>query len=221
MLLNYKDAQKTRIVKVKTRYDLSRSTERCCRTPISANRIRSATCDYDSAKQMNIFFLHPNPRKCARWHCDKHVVKMILESCQMLYTCHWICSQDCPPMIHCAPNGGYKPTHRKHPCNLWLLESLDNYIWLVNLTYELLLEYKFRYGNKHHKCEEHFQWLSTVYPLDLQSRGLTPPRCAMPDEFKISKNPVTCYRLFYKKSKDQQRKIVSYTARHRPHFLDD
>lgn len=170
---------------------------------------------------MNIFFLHSNPRKCARWHGDKHVVKMILESCQLLYTCHWLCSPDGPPMLHCAPNGGYKPTHRKHPCNLWLLESLDNYIWLVELTRELLLEYKFRYGNKEHKCEEHLQWLYVVHPRNLERRGFTLPRCAMPDEFKISRNPIVCYRLYYKKSKDQQRGIVSYTARHRPHFLDN
>ena len=43
---------------------------------------------------MNIFYLHPNPRKCARWACDKHVVKMLLETCQLLYTCHWVLGSD-------------------------------------------------------------------------------------------------------------------------------
>ncbi len=44
----------------------------------------------DSPRNMNIFVLHPDPRKAARWHADKHVIKMILEAVQMLYTAHWI-----------------------------------------------------------------------------------------------------------------------------------
>ena len=35
---------------------------------------------------MNIFFLHSNPRRCAKYHSDKHLVKMILELTQLL-TC--------------------------------------------------------------------------------------------------------------------------------------
>lgn len=168
---------------------------------------------------MNIFFLHPNPRRCARWHCDKHVVKMILESCQLLYTCHWIMSGDLPepPYIHCAPNRGYKPTHANHPCGIWLRESLDNYRWLVQLTYELCLEYEFRYGKKH-KCEDHLEWLAAVEPLNLKRVGFTPPKCAMPEEYR-RKNPVVAYRLYYKFDKDKVRGIVQYKKRHRPHFL--
>jgi hypothetical protein len=167
---------------------------------------------------MNIFLLHWNPRKCAKYHCDKHVVKMILESCQLLYTCHWTAANP-PPLIQCAPNGGYKPTHAKHPCSLWLNESLDNYLWLIRLTQELLAEYRFRYGDKTHKCEAHLDWLENVYPHGLESKGITPPRCAMPPEFKVSDDPIECYRLYYKMSKDKDRQIVTYKKRHRPHFL--
>ena len=39
---------------------------------------------------MNIFYLHENPEICAEYHCDKHVVKMILETAQMLSTAHRI-----------------------------------------------------------------------------------------------------------------------------------
>ena len=39
---------------------------------------------------MNIFVLHWKPRKAARWHVDKHICKMIIETCQLLYTAHWI-----------------------------------------------------------------------------------------------------------------------------------
>ena len=37
---------------------------------------------------MNIFYLHSDPKTCASMHCDKHVVKMILETAQMLSTAH-------------------------------------------------------------------------------------------------------------------------------------
>lgn len=168
---------------------------------------------------MNIFFLHRNPRKCAKYHCDKHVIKMILESCQLMYTCHWTRSDGKPPpYIQLAPGGGYKPTHAKHPCSLWLLESLDNYRWLVQLTEELLTEYQFRYGSdRDHKCRAHLEWLSLVHPDGLVSSGLTPPRCAMPVEFKISDDPVACYREYYRVGKVN---ITSYKKRHKPHFLD-
>jgi hypothetical protein len=170
---------------------------------------------------MNIFFLHPNPRRCARWHCDKHVVKMILESCQLLYTAHWILSLDLPepPYIHCAPNRGYKPTHANHPCSIWVRESLNNYRWLVKLAEELILEFKFRYGDKLHKCEDHVEWLKLNEPKGLKLTGFTIPKCAMPEEYKRT-NPVIAYRLFYKFNKDKSRGIVQYTDRHRPSFLE-
>jgi len=167
---------------------------------------------------MNIFFLHWNPRKCAKYHCDKHVIKMILESCQLLYTCHWIHSEPAPPpYIDCAPNGGYKPTHRKHPSEIWLCESLDNYRWLIQLARELLVEYAYRYGSDRiHACEKHLDWLAAVYPSGLISRGLTPPRCAMPPEFKTAGDAVECYRAYYCGAKLH---IANYRKRHRPHFL--
>ena len=140
---------------------------------------------------------------------------MIVESCQLLYTCHWIHS-DSPPFLSCAPNGGYKPTHRKHPCVLWLCESLDNYKWLVNLTFALLDEYHYRYSDREHACEKHLEWLSIVYPVNLVSKGMTSPRCAMPPEFKVSDDAVVCYRAYYNGAKVR---FATYRKRHRPHFL--
>jgi hypothetical protein len=164
---------------------------------------------------MNIFFLHWSPRKCAKYHCDKHVVKMILESCQLLYTCHW--SQKEPPtLIHTAPGGGYKPTHRKHPCALWLLESLDNYRWLIQLTQELIDEYHYRYSDREHACEKHLDWLRTVEPHGLPCAGFTPPRCAMPPEYKISNDATINYRAYYRGAKKH---LLQYRKRHAPHFL--
>ena len=39
---------------------------------------------------MNIFILDKDIEKCAQYHCDKHLIKMILESAQLLCTAHWI-----------------------------------------------------------------------------------------------------------------------------------
>ena len=143
---------------------------------------------------------------------------MILESCQLLYTCHWVHSEPAPPpYIDCAPGGGYKPTHRKHPSEIWLCESLDNYRWLIQLARELLVEYAYRYGSDRiHACEKHLDWLAAVYPSGLMSRGLTPPRCAMPPEFKTAGDAVECYRAYYCGAKLH---IANYRKRHRPHFL--
>lgn len=161
---------------------------------------------------MNIFFLHLKPRKCAKYHCDKHVIKMILESCQLLYTCHWVSSGS--TALPGAPNGGYKPTHRKHPCVLWVCESLDNYQWLAQLTRELLAEYHYRYGNREHACEKHLAWLESNFP-PVESRGFTLPRCAMPDEYKVG-SAVENYRAYYC---GEKLRFATYRKRHRPHFL--
>ena len=37
---------------------------------------------------MNIFFLSLNPVTCAMMYCDQHVIKILLEIVQMLYTAH-------------------------------------------------------------------------------------------------------------------------------------
>lgn len=171
---------------------------------------------------MNIFYLHPDPRRCARWHCDKHVVKMLLEACQLLFTCHWYMAELAglpePPYLHCAPRRGYKPVNPHHPCGKWLRESLDNYRWLIRLAHCLVDEYHFRYGNKTHACEEQLEWLTMVEPLHLSSKGFTPPAQAMPLEYK-HRNPIVAYRLYYRFNKDELRGIVKYTKRCRPHFL--
>ena len=83
---------------------------------------------------MNIFVLDKDIKKCAQYHCDRHVIKMILESSQMLSTA-------------CRMNGvhdGYKATHISHPCSIWVRESLDNWFWLRDLVTELNEEYKYR-----------------------------------------------------------------------------
>lgn len=177
---------------------------------------------------MNIFFLHPNPRKCARWHCNKHVVKMLLESCQLLYTAHWVfaaqAGQDTPdlvgaPMTVSSKQAGYKPTHRNHPCGRWVRGSLQHYLWLCRFAAELVREYKHRYGcTKVHACEGHVAWLTEHTPAGLVDNGWSAPPSAMPEAFRISHNVVRNYRHFYATSKEQRGFLV-YTGRQRPHWL--
>jgi len=121
---------------------------------------------------MNIFFIDKDPIIAAQMLCNKHVVKMILESGQML-------------------SGQWK----NHPCTKWAWTSSDNYSWLLEHAKELCREYTWRYG-RHHKWEERIFGMEIP---DLPS-GFTTPYLAMPDDCKGS-DPVDSYRAYYHKHK--------------------
>lgn len=162
---------------------------------------------------MNIFYLHKNPKKAAEWHCDKHVVKMIIESAQMLYCAHWVLNPDL------LPSNAYRKAHVNHPCTIWTRESYENYMWLCSLGWWLCKEYQFRYGStKIHKTQEHIEWLLEHPPTSIPHLGMTKFRLAMPDQFK-TEDPVEAYRTFYRESKMKERGIVKYTNRQWPVFL--
>jgi|TARA_B110000211_G_C14024405_1_gene529130 hypothetical protein len=133
---------------------------------------------------MNIFYLDNNPKLCAEYHCDKHVVKMILETAQLLCTTHWVCGNVAP----------YKKTHVNHPSNKWVRESLSNYVWLCDLGMELCKEYTYRYG-KTHKTQQHIEWAMCNLPVIIDL-GFTEVPQAMPDECKRV-NSVDAYREYY------------------------
>lgn len=112
---------------------------------------------------MNIFFLSNDPKESARMLCDKHVVKMILELCQMLWTAFhltgfkhknftWL--DTVPPEIDI-----FKATHINHPMCIWVRSSKANYTWASEHCLEIALEYKRRY-NKTHKCEKMAYWFT-------------------------------------------------------------
>ena len=125
---------------------------------------------------MNIFYLDKCPEKAARLQYNKHVVKMILESAQMLCTAH-----------HCIMGEDadvpYKPAHRNHPSTIWARQSGENYTWLYRHMMELGKEYEKRYSKKHLsiiKCEDPL----SILPGGILETGLTKmPQC-MPDEYK-------------------------------------
>jgi len=131
---------------------------------------------------MNIFILDKNPLRAARYHCDKHVSKMILESAQMLST---------------ILDGPYRPTHANHPCTRWIAESQANAEWVVTLAWNLNAEWRHRYGHNHnHKSWEIIRSMEDAIGK-LPAKRRTPFVLAMPDEFKTD-DPVESYRAYYK-----------------------
>ena len=162
---------------------------------------------------MNIFALCLNVQLCAKYHCDRHVVKMILESAQLL----------CGVYIHTTPGieVPYKLTHKNHPCAIWARKSLENYFWLLKLADALCLEYTHRYG-KTHKTQRVIEYLSSIDPPAIPSLGLTPHATAMPNEYRCQ-DPVRAYKNYYMQEK---RHLFAWKKRGMPDllkfpFLDD
>lgn len=135
--------------------------------------------------QMNIFILDENIEKCAEYHCDQHVVKMILESVQML----------CTALNKKGFFTPYKSTHIKHPCVLWVEKSFENFSWLRNLAAALNNEYRFRFEKEtDHKSMSVLQEISNY---DYENRGLTEFAQAMPEKYKVPGDAIKAYRHFY------------------------
>jgi hypothetical protein len=154
---------------------------------------------------MNIFYLHQNPKLASKYHCDKHIVKMPLETAQLLCTAHWLTGTEAP----------YKPTHKNHPCNLWLLKSAKNYNWLTKLGKELCQEYTYRYG-KVHACEKIIDWCIANKP-NLPNVKMTEPALAMPDECK-TESAIESYRVYYAMHKKH---LHQWSKRPKPTWLDN
>lgn len=137
---------------------------------------------------MNIFILDYNIKKCAEYHCDKHVVKMCIEYAQLLSSAHH----------HYLGEAPYRDTHKNHPCSVWVRSSLSNYEYLLELALELGDEYTYRYG-KHHKS---IQVVEALPPLKFVDIGLTPFAKAIANpEIKAIPDTVEAYREYYRKEK--------------------
>ena len=143
---------------------------------------------------MNIFYLHHAAPLAAVMHCDKHVVKMILETAQILCTVH-----------HIHGNGEavpYKMTHQRHPSVLWAAESAAQYGWLRDLGEYLCREYAIRYGRRH-ACEKYINGVLQKAPPVLAGGKFSwrePPQ-AMPEDVRVPGDAVKAYRQYYRKYK--------------------
>lgn len=160
---------------------------------------------------MNIFYLDKNPVTAAQYSVDRHVVKMILETAQLLSTAHHILDGDR------APSGIYKSTHRNHPSAVWARSSRSAYEWLFRHFEALLDEYTYRYG-KNHKSGELRDLLSNP-PANIPDAPFTDPTPAMDEQYIVPNGSVVeSYRNYYKFGKSHLHK---YTRRLPPDFLKD
>lgn len=133
---------------------------------------------------MNIFVLDYDIEKCAAYHNDKHVIKMILESAQMLCTTLNLQGVETP----------YRTTHVNHPCAKWVRESLDNWTWARDLCLALSREHKYRYDPKR---EHKSATIVRSLPLpNLPEIGLTTFAQAMPNKYRDD-DTVQAYRNYY------------------------
>ena len=135
---------------------------------------------------MNIFYLDESPVVAAKVQYNKHVVKMILESAQMLCAAHHVLgsSIDIP----------YKLAHKNHPSTIWVRQNSIHYDWLYFHMRALGFEYTKRYGKEHMsitKCR-HLH----AHPENIPHEPfMQPPQC-MPDEYK-NKCSIKAYWNYY------------------------
>jgi len=196
---------------------------------------------------MNIFALSLDPKEAAKSHGDKHVVKMILEACQMLYTAHWISIHpelllhkapikvaaaqtllsvpehlSTAPKRKCADEPGFRPVPLPHPCTVWVRTNLANYMWLTELALALADEYEYRFVSvSKSKGKAHSCKAHAQWlqanPPPLPDSPRTPFALAMPDEYKMP-DPVASYINFYTGS-TKERGLTTYTRREPPAWV--
>ncbi len=177
---------------------------------------------------MNIFILDKDIKTSVSYYCDSHVVKMCLETAQLIQTTLWIDSifpkaiprkldkeerallmktkADVPNLFP------YKPTHENHPCAIWARSSLDNYVYMLELFETLLAEYTYRFGKVHGSSKI----LEDDYEVfTLPKVGLTPFAQAMPDEYKDT-CAITAYRNYYINEKSH---LLVWTKRDKPYWI--
>lgn len=137
---------------------------------------------------MNVFWLDDDPRLAARYHCDQHVNKLLLEAAQVMCTA-------------ARENGFeaeflYRSTHVEHPVTQWATESRANWLRLREHAEALNAEFVERYD----KDEDHASWqvIERINPDDLEFPTTEPtarPQ-AMPDEYH-REDPIDAYRAYY------------------------
>ena len=188
---------------------------------------------------MNIFYLDSDPIIAAQMQCDKHVVKMIVESAQMLSTAHrlldgtlvegkrmvagsvpvrWRKYKSWTHQDSVKEQTLYKAVHMSHPSTLWTMESLANYNWHYQHFVALCDEYKYRY-NKIHATASLLTFLLDEIPDNIPDVGPTPVRLAMKSnpECMHADDPVRSYREFYQ-TKQTRFKMV-WTKRDKPEWF--
>jgi len=161
---------------------------------------------------LNCFIFDTDHEMNARYHPDKHVVKMPTEVAQLLSTTVRILAReqdlDLPPEID---DHIYKETHRNHPCTIWVQSSLSSFVWAVEYGEALCAEYEYRYGREHAAkrviglCDD----MDTYHGLTPIEEPLPHPQ-AMPEQYRVVGDPVTAYRNYFNGEKQH---LASWTNR--------
>lgn len=183
---------------------------------------------------MNIFVLDESIDNSVQYYFDDHVLKMILESGQMLCMTNYIHEvfgyipeeldkeqrneikefadrfRELDVSERPIPYLPFK-RHLNHPCTLWVRQSKSNWEYLWDLICRINEEYKFRYENEEdHKTYRNLKKLDP--PKDLGDKGLTEQPLAMPDECKVQ-DVVSSYRKYYIEKKQH---LAKWTKRSAP-----
>ena len=178
---------------------------------------------------MNVFYLHNDPWQCAREHCDKHVVKMVIEYAQLLSTAHrivdgveyegrtqtgrrvrrWTLPDPSDEAVV------YKASHINHPSAVWARKNDKNYIWLLELWYALSYEYEHRYGREHLTFTKLKDVLNRV-PTNMPEGEFSDPPPAMPDYCKRP-DSVESYKFYYI---NEKKSFAKWTKRPIPKWFD-
>jgi hypothetical protein len=158
---------------------------------------------------VNIFYISEDPKQCAEWMVDRHVIKMLTESAQLLSTAHRLL--DGVQYIGQSKSGRkakrwrlpdsredimYSATHINHPSAVWARTSVENYNWLVDHFFALGAEYTHRYGKRHSTIEKLGYQLQSP-PFNLKAWDWTPMPSCMDKEYIISDDPILNYRNYY------------------------
>lgn len=166
---------------------------------------------------MNIFYISDDPIQAAKWQVDKHVIKMPLETAQMLCTAHRII--DGSEYTELSKNNRrikrwrlpnkfhdtifYKATHVNHPSCAWIRQSDEHYRWAYEHFIALSNEYAQRYGKAHKSWEVLADYLHGK-PANIQSNGFCPPPTAINEQYAdclVKNDTIQSYRNYYNTAK--------------------
>ena len=157
---------------------------------------------------MNIFYLHEDPIQNAKWHIDKHIVKMPIEYAQLMSTAHrlldgemylgktaigrnikrWRLHDEREYIL-------YKASHINHPSAIWVRESIENYFEMYKLYMAVLAEFTNRYGKVHGSSKPSIALIRPPSNIPMV-KGTQLPQC-MPEICKVKNNPILAYRNYY------------------------
>jgi len=201
----------------------------------------------EDLREVNIFYLDHDPVFAARAHCDRHVVKMILETAQLLSSAWHVLNPEAVETdidstdpafpradVERAKAAGlpfdtkyylrgtnqriYAPTHLNHPCAEWVRSSGGAYAWAWRLGMALLDEYTFRYKRAHATAPI----LRTLeaWPHAVPREPHAEPPCAMPEAHWVYDGDCLDAELSYRAYyRDGKRHLLQYTRRAPPAWL--